>query len=279
MELIGSTKQMISASTALPDADVIVDEVPNSGIFNMAMDAALLQLASDRKQSVIRIYQWSEPTVTLGYFQGSGQSVDSPFPELPVVRRLTGGGAILHDREVTYSCCVPASHPIRQDPSELYVIVHRALIRLLTECGIPCSLRSEFEAVAVKTVQTHSSATGETLKEPFLCFLRSNPNDIVDASGVKIVGSAQRRRKGVTLQHGSIILAASRLAPFVDGIRELSPSFDDERFQRLLPETIASSIAGKWAVRTYASDERDVSEEMAAEALRTSFHPKDGTGR
>ncbi|MBC7968438.1 MAG: hypothetical protein H7Z17_21240, partial [Fuerstia sp.] len=55
---------MTSATTELPVADVIVDEIPNNGVFNMAMDAALLQLAAERERSVVRIYRWSEPTVT-----------------------------------------------------------------------------------------------------------------------------------------------------------------------------------------------------------------------
>ena len=53
---------MTSATTELPDADIIVDEIPYSGVFNMSMDAALLQLAAERERSVVRIYQWSEPT-------------------------------------------------------------------------------------------------------------------------------------------------------------------------------------------------------------------------
>ena len=93
---------MTSATTELPVVDIIVDEFPNNGVFNMAMDAALLQLAAERERSVVRIYEWSEPTVTLGYFQGSGQPVESPFPGVPVVRRLSGGGAILHDQEILH---------------------------------------------------------------------------------------------------------------------------------------------------------------------------------
>ena len=111
---------MTIASTGLPHADVIIDELTYSGVFNMSMDAALLQLAAERERSVVRIYQWSDPTVTLGYFQGSGQTVESPFPGLPVVRRLSGGGAILHDQETTYCLVLPASHPARQDPSGVY---------------------------------------------------------------------------------------------------------------------------------------------------------------
>ena len=171
---------MTSATAELPDADIIVDEIPYSGIFNMSMDAALLQLAAERERSVVRIYQWSEPTVTLGYFQGSEQSLESPFPGLPVVRRLSGGGAILHDQEITYSLVLPASHPARQDPSAVYQMVHRAIIRLLSDSGVPCQLRSEFDAMnsSATVADTVITDTG-TPAEPFLCFLRKNANDIV----------------------------------------------------------------------------------------------------
>ena len=246
-------------------AEVIVDETPMSGRFNMAMDAAMLELGATRDVSVIRIYRWCEPTVSVGYFQGSSDQQESPFPGLPTVRRLSGGGAILHDLEITYSCTLPASHPIRQDPSELYGIIHRSLIKLLRECGAECMLRSEFDAkrlskfrdeLASGAENTHSTA------EPFLCFLRSNPNDIVHESGIKVVGSAQRRRKGITLQHGSILLSASDVCPTVQGIQQLSQEFDTARFYAGLPGAIAASIEREWTIRPYSDSERSISSEF-----------------
>jgi lipoyl(octanoyl) transferase len=246
-------------------AEVIVDETPMSGRFNMAMDAAMLELGATREVSVIRIYRWCEPTVSVGYFQGSSDQQESPFPGLPTVRRLSGGGAILHDLEITYSCTLPASHPIRQDPSELYGIIHRSLIKLLRECGAVCMLRSEFDAnqltkfrdeLASGAKNTHSTA------EPFLCFLRSNPNDIVHESGIKIVGSAQRRRKGITLQHGSILLSASQVCPSVKGILQLAKEFDTPQFLSRLPGMVADSIAQEWTIRSYSDLERTISSEF-----------------
>ena len=262
---------MTSARTELPVADVIVDEIPNTGVFNMAMDVALLQLAAERERSVVRIYQWSEPTVTLGYFQGSGQSVESPFPGLPVVRRLSGGGAILHDQEITYSLVLSAAHPARQDPSAVYQTVHRAIIKLLCSAGVPCQLRSEFDAVnANAEVNLKAEVTGAgrdtgTKAEPFLCFLRKNANDIVHATGNKIVGSAQRRRKGVTLQHGSIILKASQVVPKLPGIVDLEPSFSDAEFLRSLPGVIASAISHSMNSRSYSGAENSLAATLASE--------------
>ena len=250
---------MTSATTELPDTDIIVDEIPYSGVFNMSMDAALLELAAERERSVVRIYQWSGPTVTLGYFQGSGQAVGSPFPGVPVVRRLSGGGAILHDQEITYCLVLPASHPARQDPSAVYQTVHRAIIKLLSNEGVPCQLRSEFDAI------NFSTTVSDTVAEPFLCFLRKNANDIVHASGNKIVGSAQRRRKGVTLQHGSIILKASRVVPQIPGIGELEPGFSETEFRQSLPGIIASSISHSMSFRRYTDAEKSLAATIASE--------------
>lgn len=242
-----------------PFVDVIVDERPNSGVFNMAMDSALLQLAADRETSVVRIYEWSEPTVTLGYFQANNLETQTPFPELPSVRRLSGGGAILHHHEITYSLVLPASHPARKDPSEAYEVVHRAIISLLQEFGVCCELRSEFDAR--NSMATAIVDTGST--EPFLCFLRKNPNDIVHETGNKVVGSAQRRRKGVTLQHGSIILKASFLVPIVVGIADLKPDFSVAGFQKKLPLSIAAAIGKTVDFRGFSPEELSLAEEIA----------------
>lgn len=246
-------------------AEVIVDEVPMSGRFNMAMDAAMLELGSTRDVSVIRIYRWCEPTVSVGYFQGATDQHQSHFTGLPVVRRLSGGGAILHDLEITYSCTLPVSHPVRQDPSELYGVIHRSLIKLLRECGAECMLRSDFDAGPFAKLRDSAASEVENYSpssEPFLCFLRSNPNDIVHESGIKIVGSAQRRRKGITLQHGSILLSASSICPTVYGIQQLTQEFDTTRFSVQLPSVIAVAIAQEWTIRTYSEAERSISAEF-----------------
>ncbi|MFN9717613.1 MAG: biotin/lipoate A/B protein ligase family protein [Planctomycetota bacterium] len=240
---------------------VIVDSTANSGRFNMAMDEALLELGAGRDFCVCRIYQWAEPTVSLGYFQASQAEQVSPFPELPTVRRLSGGGAILHDHELTYSCILPASHPVRQDPSQLYGMVHQAVIRLLNSCGCQSRLRSEFlEQFRQETVLQPSEVLMPGSEE-FLCFLRQNPNDIVEtATGNKIVGSAQRRRRGVILQHGSLLLRASALTPAIPGITELSPGFDEQRFRQDLAGEIAETIGKRVELRGYTTEELAVSQ-------------------
>ncbi len=255
---------MRGLTVILPDADVIVDSIPSTGRFNMAMDAVLLGLGAERDRSVVRIYRWSEPTVTLGYFQNGTASHESSFPQLPCVRRLTGGGAILHDRELTYSCIVPASHPMRQNPSELYSIVHQAIIAVLARCGAVSCLRHEFVPRQL-AVTSEADSASPSPAEPFLCFQRSNPNDIVHAGGIKIVGSAQRRRRGVTLQHGSILLAASEFSSSLPGIAELCPGFESERFQTELPTAISGSLSDRWDFREYSVRELEMAAALTAD--------------
>ncbi len=232
---------------------LIVDEQAHSGLFNMALDEALLEIGATRDFCVCRIYRWEEPTVTLGYFQASQPDQENPFPALPVVRRLSGGGAILHDLELTYSCVLPANHPVRHDPSQLYLMVHEALIELLRSCGCGSLLRSDF-------LRLHETSREEPRqgaeKESFLCFLRQNPNDIVEAkTGQKVVGSAQRRRRGVILQHGSILMRASKLASDIPGICDLCPEFDEGRFVDELPSAVAGAIGAVAYLRNCSADE------------------------
>ena len=220
----------------------------------MRRDERLLQLAVDgRDKSAIRIYRWEEPTVTVGYFQKSLvesgraaiqiQGLDSRLADCPRVIRLSGGGAILHDHEITYSCTLPSQHPVRSNPLKLYEIVHRAIIGILKDCGVHAQLREEFN-------QSSQDAT-DRAAEPFLCFLRADPRDIV-VDGVKILGSAQRRRKGCILQHGSLLLRASTLTPELPGLLDLAPAVDVTQLELRLPTAIASSVADDWSISNWS---------------------------
>ncbi len=219
---------------ALPFCDVVVDRAPRTGQQNMAIDEWLLQHVSDvPARSFVRVYSWCEPTISLGYFQDGTCGLDGRLVNCPRVRRLTGGGAILHDQEITYSCVIPQAHPIARTPISLYTIIHRAIIVLLARCGVECCMRQEAAAAQ------HDSGTGT---DPFLCFLRSDPRDVILAEH-KIIGSAQRRRRGQILQHGSVLLRASGLTPEIPGVADLNASFRIDEFERLLPETLATAVA------------------------------------
>jgi lipoyl(octanoyl) transferase len=211
---------------------LIIESQPNSGAWNMALDEALLDSVVHRGECTVRVYRWSEPTVSLGYFQ-SADDIDpqTPWAALPRVRRLSGGGAILHDHEWTYSCAVPAGHPAIRTPHALYETVHRRIIDVLAECGVHAALRGDESPAAA---------------EAFLCFARGDSRDIV-YRGRKIVGSAQRRRKGAVLQHGSILMRASPLEHSLEGIADLFDGFPatdflGDRFGRAIATVLGDAI-------------------------------------
>jgi lipoate-protein ligase A len=189
---------------------------PASPSWNMAVDETLLESAAAGGEFSLRFYRWQEPTLSLGYFQQyDDRRQHAASQKCAAVRRVTGGGAILHDREVTYSFAAPPGHRLAIKHLTLYETFHAVLIDVLTGYGINASL---FRGEGRERNRT----------EPFLCFQRRSPGDVL-ISEVKIAGSAQRRNRGAVLQHGSVLLARSPTAPELPGLAEtaaISLSFD-----------------------------------------------------
>lgn len=183
----------------------LIEHGPLPGDWNMAVDSVLLDSAVRDGLPILRWYQWSQETVSLGYFQRPEEvCTDARLLLLPAVRRLTGGGAIVHAQELTYSLVVPATHAMAKVPTELYGIVHRALISALKRQGWLVALRGygvDLDAA-----------------EPVLCFSRQDMHDVVGEFG-KVIGSAQRRRRGAILQHGSVLCGPSTTAPEFPGLQ------------------------------------------------------------
>jgi lipoate-protein ligase A len=189
--------------------------------------------------ATLRLYQWEVPTLSLGYFQRhDDRRSHAASRDAAVLRRSSGGGAILHDRELTYSLTLPAGHPLARDATQLYSAVHRLFVQLFTS-----HLRAAGESWTLQMLPASPASTTESRRdadaEPFLCFERRSPGDVllVAATGAaepspsepsfrspawKLVGSAQRRRGGAILQHGSVLLERSPAAPELPGWRELT---------------------------------------------------------
>ncbi len=173
---------------------------------NMAFDEALLRSAVDRHVASLRFYTWSEPTLSLGYFQHHGDRLNDPLQATVAwVRRPTGGDAILHHHELTYTLALPSGQPWHTAESWL-CRMHHAIEAALWTFG----------------VEARPVVCGEEQRlGPFLCFQHQTPADL-RIGGHKVVGSAQRRPHGATMQHGSILLRQSPLAPALPGIVELA---------------------------------------------------------
>lgn len=176
----------------------------------MAVDATLLETAVTQDLATFRWYRWARPTLSLGYFQQAAEiETDPRLAGLPWVRRLTGGGAILHDQEWTYSLAIPAQQTLCGRPEELYDLVHHAIGEVLRAIGYPLLQRGE---------------AAKLTPEPVLCFSRRDAHDLVYDGKHKVLGSAQRRRKGAILQHGSLLLRASPRTPQHLGLEDFRPT-------------------------------------------------------
>ena len=188
------------------------------GPANMAIDEALIDaVAADPTVALLRTYGWTEPTLSLGYFQPIALAEADPrWQGVPVVRRPTGGGAIWHHHELTYALVLPTAHPLARPRAALYHCVHSAIALLLRSHGVEAESRGPV-------------ASSPSDPRPFLCFADRDPEDLV-CQGSKIAGSAQRRRSGAILQHGSMLLRQSPRTTELPGVSDLSPASADPRF-------------------------------------------------
>jgi lipoyl(octanoyl) transferase len=203
------------------------------GAANMALDEALLDnVAGGAEVALLRTYGWSVPTLSLGYFQHIAEAqADARWSSVPTVRRLSGGGAIWHHHEVTYALAVPASHPLARPSTKLYRAVHSAVRDSLTSRGVSAFRRCDL-----------ASSEKSERKRAFLCFTDTNLEDIVTV-GVKVVGSAQRRRGGAVLQHGSLLLGRSFMTPELPGVCDVADlSADPIAWSKNLSEQIPDAL-------------------------------------
>ena len=214
----------------------------------MAVDAAILSaIGRDEVPPTLRLYRWDPPCLSLGYSQ--------PFSDLDqdqlrsrgwdVVRRPTGGRAILHTDELTYAVIGPKTDPrLKGGLMESYRHLSKALFESLIILGLP--------------VQVHSGKNPGSINHP-VCF--ENPSDFeITVEGKKIIGSAQARKKEGILQHGTLPLKGD----LTRIIQVLKYSNSDQRDQAagvlLQKATTVNTVLG-----------REVSWDEAATAFQAGF--------
>lgn len=165
---------------------------PASGAENMALDEALMQRAEQTGEWVLRVYSWASPTISLGRNQTARGKYDVERVRargLEIVRRPTGGRAILHDREITYSVTAPVSQA--GDLRTSYARINRLLVAALAHLGVAATL-------AAPSGRAPSPGMAPCFDEPSVGELT--------VDGRKLAGSAQWRHEGALLQHGSILV-------------------------------------------------------------------------
>jgi lipoate-protein ligase A len=222
-----------------------------SGDEQMATDFTLTMLAAG-ENPVLRFYGWEPPCISLGYNQ-SADEIDMDVCReagVDVVRRPTGGRAVYHDREITYSVIIPRNNPLFTDStSELYLNLSRGLVAGLKGLGIEAELEKR---------QIDLSSHYRKL-DSVSCFSAAARYEVV-VDGKKMVGSAQRRLERGVLQHGSILLGESQWR-FPDFIKGMDAGKRSTLGRFLAKETV--SISGVLG--------RNVAFLEAAKALKAGF--------
>jgi lipoate-protein ligase A len=172
--------------------------------WNMAVDEALLHAGGP---ATLRLYSWSPHAVSLGYFQSAREFADLPAGTT-LVRRLTGGGAIHHGDELTFSLCCDAGL-LPADVAASYRLLHDAAAAALRCAGVACE-------------RLDAGANPAPRPAERWCFATPGRDDLVTAAG-KVLGSAQRRiarPRPRVLHHGSLVLRRPAFTPFAAAVED-----------------------------------------------------------
>lgn len=207
------------------------------GPHQMAADEIMLEAAIGGVAS-LRFYEWSPPTLSLGYFQRAADRLTDPrLAALPWVRRQTGGNTLVHHHEVTYALALPPG-PSWHVGESWMPRMHRIIAQALAALGVQAALN-----VAEKP----------DVRGAVLCFQQHTPGDLV-CRGAKIVGSAQRKKRRALLQHGGILLARSEHAPELLGLADVAgarlagPEVADAVAQALADASNWQLERGEWSL-------------------------------
>jgi len=213
----------------------LIYDSPTNGVWNMAVDEAILSAVIAKEASpTLRFYGWNPPCLSLGHGQAFADVDIFRLQDFgwDVVRRATGGKAILHTDELTYSLVLPQDHPLAQGSIvDSYRNISSGLMAGLNALG--ATLHADKRADDTKI-------TGA------VCFETPSHYEITDSDGRKLVGSAQLRRRGGVLQHGTLPLTGD-LARICDGL-----VFEDDEARQIAKQKVLGraitleNALGRW---------------------------------
>lgn len=167
-----------------------------SGPANMGLDLELLGLAEDGQGPFLRLYTWDGPWISFGYFQKIERAVDAGWAEkvgVRVVKRPTGGKALLHAGDLTYAVAVPERHEVAGlGIVGAYEAISARVVAALRCVGVEAELGSRKPGSQERGERGTGPCAAEVMVESVM------------VGGKKLVGSAQVRRRGAVLQHGSV---------------------------------------------------------------------------
>ncbi|WDQ18555.1 lipoate--protein ligase family protein [Rhodopirellula sp. P2] len=254
----------------------LIELAQHDAAANMAIDEALLNSVAAGAPPTLRFYGWKRPTLSLGYFQplaaakawaertGVALGADG---EVDLVRRSTGGGAILHHAELTLSLTLPMNVSDTGAREATYRNVHEAIADELRVVSVDAKPFRTLGANAVARAQVDAAVSSSASKpdEPFLCFQRRTDEDLI-VSGYKVLGSAQRRTKGALLQHGSLLWSVSPHADVLPGMQQLAGrQLDLDGFLRGLTRRLEVIFEIDWQSGPLDSTEREAAEQIVTQ--------------
>lgn len=243
----------------------LVTDFDVSGAHHMAFDEALLESVIAGGQPVIRFYSWQPPTLSLGVNQPLGEIDPEECSRrgFGLVRRMTGGRAVLHQHELTYSVIAREyDYRVSGGVVESYRKISTALVAGLRLLGAEVELAPPSRALHRALAEARRNGDLGELEEGShgaVCFDAASDYELT-ASGRKLVGSAQARRNGAILQHGSILLDVDW-----EAWASVFAYRTEEGRQRALQKLPARMTSLKEQLG------RDVPVEEVAQALKTGF--------
>ena len=167
----------------MPETWLFLASPAGEPAWNMALDDALLQTAAQRSRPLLRVYSWTQPAVTFGYFQRYPAHLAAQYA---VVRRPTGGGVVYHTADTTYTVVAPVGHALYE----------------MTTAAAYCALHQAVAAAINTQAELHQAGV-QSPSGQYECFQKPVHGDVV-TDGKKIAGGAQRRTKFGMLHQGSI---------------------------------------------------------------------------
>jgi len=242
---------------------------------NMALDGVLLNSVLPHRPT-LRLYTWSPPGLSAGHFQpiSSKQIAEWEQRGFVLVRRLTGGGAIVHQSDLTYSLVIADLIELGlSQHTQLYDLANSAFALALRALGVAAQIRGGSHARRNGLIPHRSSlirrAQGfRTAPHPssvFLCSERKSAHDLV-CSGKKMLGSAQRRRGEAILQHGSLLLSKSTAGEDLLSVSEAAGrAVSFEELSRLLRDAFADKLKAAFTDTQFTPDEWSEAQRMAQE--------------
>jgi len=249
---------------------------------NMAIDEALFRCFDPAaSRPVLRLYGWQPPALSLGRFQKAGDDLDLTrcrADNLTIVRRITGGGAIWHADELTYSLvCSPAQIPPAASVKDSFRVLTSFLLGFYRTLGLQADYAIDLAPAGSRLGQ----------RTP-LCFAGKESYDIM-LQGRKIGGNAQRRSREIIFQHGSIPLqnrvgqGVQYLKVKPQGIEQATTCLADEgitvgydQLKQTLQQQFAGQLGAELQAGGLTEQERDLSEKLMKEKYRTDHWNLEG---